>query len=288
MTITVAAPAKINLTLDITGRLDNGYHTIRSVMQAVDLADRITLTLTGRPGIRVSIDDRTGGDSLPADSRNTAYRAAALMFAGSGYAGGAEIHIEKHIPQQAGLGGGSADAAGVLTGLNRLLAADFCRERLMALGAEVGADVPFCVHGGTALAAGIGADISPLPTLPGCHIVIAKPAGGVSTAEAYRLADGAVITARPDHDRLEQALRERDLPEIGALLCNVFEPALALPETGNMHTIMRRHRCLGCQMTGSGSASFALFDNPAAAADCAAALRGPYPQTYLCRPVLEL
>lgn len=302
MPISVAAPAKINLSLDITGVLDDGYHLVDTVMQAVSLCDTVTVWERREPGITLELTG-AGADSLPSDSSNTAWRAAALFMEAVrekySVPAGVGICIHKRIPFAAGLAGGSADAAGVLAALNQLCGGCLTKEELAGLGEHVGADVPFCLLGGTAQATGTGTILSPLPDLPDCDIVIAKPAGGVSTAAAYRavdrvLGDGKECSRaslrRPRTSVLVDAVRSGSLSQVGRELCNVFEQALRLPETEALKKEMNRFRPLGCLMTGSGSSVFALFDRRTGAQPCAEALRrmkglsGGPPAVFLCRP----
>ncbi len=280
--LVVEAPAKLNLTLDVNGRRPDGYHEMRSVMQAVDLADIVRLSFRRGNGIRLRLSD----PALPTDSRNTAHKAAALFLQHTGLNHtGVDIAIDKHIPMQAGMAGGSADAAAVLVGLNALTGAGLDRGALCALGAEVGADVPFCVLGGAADATGIGTALRPLPPLPDCTILVVKPPVGVSTARAYALVDGAAVTRRPDADAMEAALERGSLAEVGRLLENVFEEAMALPEVAEIRETVAAFPAAGCRMTGSGSAVFALFEQATDAAACAERLRPRYPKSWLCRPV---
>lgn len=283
MEITMLAPAKINLTLDITGRREDGYHLIHTIMQAVDYTDEVRVSLREAGGIRLTVSDPT----LPADARNTAYRAAAAFLATVDLEEalpGVDIHVTKRIPMEAGLAGGSADAAAVLTALNWLTDAHMTAEELCEIGQTVGADVPFCILGGAAAATGIGTILSPLPFLPACWLVIAKPDCGVSTAEAYRLVDGADIPHRPHQFAMTDALCGGDLEAAGRELCNVFEYALDLPEVRDIKAVMRRHGTLGCQMTGSGSAVFGLFSDKGDARRCADALREGGVSVHVCRP----
>ena len=278
-TITLWAPAKINLTLAVTGKRPDGYHTLVSVMQAVDLCDRVTVTRRAQPGIALSLSD----PDLPVDERNTAWRSAEVFARETGCSAGVEIYVEKRIPQQAGMAGGSADAAGVLCALNRL-AGELCTvDELCRMGAQIGADVPFCVRGGCALAEGIGERLTPLAGLPECTLVVVKPPVGVSTAEAYRRVDTAAGAGVPDAAAMQRALAAGDLLGVGQALGNVFESAMALPEVAAIRAAMAAYQPLGSLMTGSGSAVFALFEDESAAALCAAAL-GEQGQVYLCHP----
>ena len=282
MNVTVEAPAKINLTLDVVGRRDDGYHLVETVMQAVDLCDRVTVRRTDKPGaVSLLCDDAR----VPDRPDNTAVRAAAAFFAACGLPNpGVEIGLRKRIPLQAGLAGGSADAAGTLVALDRLMDTRMTAAELCAVAETVGADVPFCVLGAAAYAEGIGTILTPLPSLPDCAVVIAKPLDGVSTAEAYRLVDRAALTRRPHTGAAVDAVCAGDLAAVAHGLCNVFEEALALPEVAAIGQVMREHGTLGCRMTGSGSAVFGLFDNEEAARRCAAALRRDYDEVFQCRP----
>lgn len=282
MHVTVSAPAKVNLTLDVTGCRDDGYHLIDTIMQTIGLYDRVTAALTAEEGIRIQADD----ERLPSDTANTAYQAAqAFLAATDWHEGGVTIHLEKRIPQQAGLGGGSADAAGVLVALNVLTDARLETEALCTIGEAVGADVPFCVLGGAARCTGIGTILSPLPVLGEGAIVVVKPPCGVSTAEAYRLIDRAALERRPHTGSMADALCEGDLDAVGREVCNVFEEALALPEVAAIRRVLRAHRTLGCAMSGSGSAVFGIFREKSDAARCCQALRAQYEEVFLCEPV---
>ncbi|MBR3290445.1 MAG: 4-(cytidine 5'-diphospho)-2-C-methyl-D-erythritol kinase [Clostridia bacterium] len=293
--LTLRAPAKINLTLDILGCRPDGYHELRTVMQTVDLADTVTLKRTEGGGIALSLSD----PALPCDRRNTAYAAAEVFFAALRERGGEPfgvwIHVTKTIPQQAGMAGGSADAAAVLRGLNRLAGDPFSRDTLCALGAKIGADVPFCVRGGAALATGIGERLTPVPGLPETlTVVVCKPPVGVSTGAAYNAVDAALSAVTPsDEAGLLAALQAGDPAAVGARLHNAFEQALSIPEVTAILARMRAFSPLGCRMTGSGSAVFALFSDEAAARACADALFGaaddpPAGDVFLCRPLSPL
>lgn len=281
MTVRVSAPAKLNLTLDVLGVRTDGYHEMKSVMQAVDLCDTVELTATAG-GITLAI---TGSDLVP-DERNTAYKAAAAFLRcvhREDY--GVHIQLHKRIPMQAGMAGGSADAAAVLVGMNALTKAGLSTAQLCEIGATVGADVPFCVAGGAAVASGIGTTLCAVTPLTDGWIVAAKPAVSVSTAEAYRAIDSAQRLPTPDHDGMCAAMAAGDLPRVGALLCNVFEEALGLSPVETLLDEMRVFSPCGCRMTGSGSVVFALFASEAEATRCATALQEKYEEIYICRPI---
>lgn len=279
MQVIVHAPAKINLTLDVVGVRADGYHLLESVMQSVDCCD--TLTATATDG-ELTLDV-VGAPPCPVE-KNTAYRAAQVFLRETGIKGGAAMTLTKRIPQQAGMGGGSADAAAALLALDRLYDTRLSTEELCAMGVQVGADVPFCVLGGTAMVTGIGEGLEPLPALPDCHIVIAQPADGVSTAAAYAALDRAPIPTHPDHPALLAALRRGDLDGVCAGVFNVFEPATALEGVTTIRRWMAEFSPLASQMTGSGSAVFAIFDDAARAQACADALAREFPVSFVCRP----
>ena len=278
MRVVVDAPAKINLTLNMEGRREDGYHLLSSVFQAISLSDTVTIEITESQGITLLLSD----PALPCDARNTAYKAAQVFFDYTGITPSVSIFVEKRIPQQAGLGGGSSDAAGVLVGLNELYATALSVDTLCMLGEKVGADVPFCIVGGTAMVTGIGEIIEPLLSLPMCHIVVAKPEVGVSTAEAYRAVD-SVQTIRADQSEMRTAIENGDLVAIGTHLSNAFEQALAISEVASVLSAMRAFSPLGCRMSGSGSAVYALFADAPSAAACAHSLATTV-QSYECMP----
>ena len=190
------------------------------------------------------------------------------------------------------MGGGSADGAAALLALDALYGTHLPQETLLELGVRIGADVPFCLVGGTAMCTGIGEQIQPLPALADCAVVIAQPTEGVSTAAAYAALDGAPLSDRPNHNAMLVALTLRDLPAVGHQLANVFQPALHITAVEAICRRMADFAPLGCRMTGSGSVVYGLFDDDAAARDCAAALAQEYPVVTVCRPcagpVLEI
>ena len=280
-TLTLHAYAKINLTLDVTGRRDDGYHFIESILQSVSLADTVTLCRTDSSGITVVCRD----PNVPDDQTNTAYRAAAVFLQETGLPGGIRIQIEKVIPSQAGLAGGSADAAAVLWGMDRLWDTGLAAERLAKLGLQVGADVPFCLQGGTGLAEGIGEILTPLPALPDCWIVLCKPACGVSTKEAYRTIDSIPILRRPDTSAMLRAIRQGDWACIPSQTGNLFQTALRIPEVEEIVASMRRYGAENACMSGSGPTVFGLFSQPELAYACRDALALQYPAAYVCQPV---
>ncbi len=280
MSITLRAPAKLNLALDVTGRRDDGYHTLRTVMQTVDWCDTVTVDFTDDTAIHLTCD---GG--IPADESNIAYRAAALFREKTGSTQGVSVTVKKHIPSQAGMAGGSADGAAVLKALNELSGAPLAQEELLALGAKLGADVPFCLLGGTALATGIGTELTPLPPLAPCWFVVVKPEGGVSTPEAYRLLDSAPSLLHPDVDALCTAIKNNDLCGVIPCMGNSFEEPLALPCTADIVARLKKHGAAAALLTGSGSAVFGLFVEQSMALEASQQLQKHYPLTRVCQPI---
>ncbi|MBQ6830805.1 MAG: 4-(cytidine 5'-diphospho)-2-C-methyl-D-erythritol kinase [Clostridia bacterium] len=279
MTVRVWAPAKVNLTLDVVGRREDGYHLLRSVMQTIDLYDVVTVSTRDDGRLRVTCN---GG--IPADEHNTATRAARLFCQQHGCPCNFDITVEKHIPSQAGMAGGSTDAAAVLVALNVLTGAGYTTEALCEMGAQIGADVPLCVHGSTVLCTGTGTELTPVTPLKSGVFVAVKPEGGVSTPEAYRLLDSAEQLFHPDTDGLCRALETQSLSEVAACMGNSFEKPLALPYTADIQTRLVNGGALNAILTGSGSTVFGLFADEETAAACADTLRGDYPQTFVCRP----
>ncbi|MBE6807318.1 MAG: 4-(cytidine 5'-diphospho)-2-C-methyl-D-erythritol kinase [Ruminococcaceae bacterium] len=272
------APAKINLTLDIVGTREDGYHLLESIFQSVTLADTIHVRKKLGKKIKLVAPRCT----CPVE-KNTAYRAAMAFFNYTGLSKGVRIELSKEIPQQAGMGGGSADAAGVLVALNELFDTHLTTEQLCEIGLTVGADVPFCLVGGTAYVTGIGENIQPLPPLPDCHIVIAQPDQGISTKEAYAAVDNAEILARPDNAAAIAALKAGDLNGVCQQAVNVFEAATNLPGVADIRRRMEQFHPLCSQMTGSGSVVFAIFEDERVAEACLEEL-GDYYYAVLVQP----
>ena len=269
----IKTAAKINLALDVTGRLDNGYHLIESVFQTVGIYDEITVELSDE-GIQLSCELPemfAKSDPIPCDERNIAYKAALRFAEETGTAPGCTIHISKGIPSQAGMGGGSTDAAAVLSCLNELNGKPLNNENLAALGKKLGADVPFFFTGGTAYVGGIGEEITPLPDFSGRTLLIAKGTEGVSTGEAYARIDALEAPLHPDTTGLVNALR--NAPETAhEFFGNLFEQAVSLREVADIKAAMLASGALNAVMTGSGSAVFGLFGSAGEAGKCAEAL----------------
>jgi len=284
MKVTVRANAKINLSLDIVGKREDDYHLLESVMQSVSLSDSVVVKLgTEENEIAVS----TGSNSIADDQTNTAYRAAKVFFEQTGIANpGVNIRIKKAIPVGAGMAGGSADAAAVIVALDNMLNTRLTDDQLCDIGELVGADVPFCITGGTMLARGTGNILSPLPDMPDCTVLICKPEISVSTAAAYKAVDDNHLTASADcSEDICEAICGSDISAVADNLHNIFEQVLDLPEVDDIREKMLRAGALGARMTGSGSAVFGIFDDAGKAEDCADELRREYDDVYLTQPV---
>ena len=258
-TLTLKALAKINLGLDVLGRRDNGYHDVRMVMQTIYLYDNVTLTRTEEPGIQVE----TNLSYLPVDGNNIAYKAAKLLIDEFGIQEGVHIKLEKRIPVAAGMAGGSSNAAAVLVGMNRMFDLGLSQSQLMERGVALGADVPYCVMRGTALAEGIGEELSSLPPMPKCYILVAKPAISVSTKWVYETLDAKEIVEHPDIDGLLQGLKEQDLSKVASSMGNVLESVTIekYPIIETIKDAMKEAGALNAMMSGSGPTVFGIFDN---------------------------
>lgn len=279
----VPAYAKLNLTLDILRKRDDGYHDLQMVMQSIDLADTLTITAAQGQGT-VS----TNLSYLPADGRNLAQQAAAAFRAATGLGPEVDICIEKHIPVCAGMAGGSSDAAAVLRAMNVLAGTNLPPMELAAIGGTVGSDVPYCVLGGTALAEGRGERLTPLPPLPSCHVVVCKPPFPISTPQLFARVNVRKIARRPDTSGLLAALEHRDLPGVARRMYNVFEDVLEPRRRRGIDAIkavLIDCGALGASMSGSGPTVFGLFDSADAARDAYHHLRENYRDVFLCKTV---
>lgn len=284
VTLYEGAYAKLNLTLDVLDKRPDGYHDLKSVMQTVSIRDDIEIDVgTGRPWSLHCSDD-----SIPADERNLAWKAAKVFFDATGKdPGGIEIRIHKRIPTEAGMGGGSADAAAVLRALNKHYDNPFSILALAELGASVGSDVPFCTLCGTAMVEGRGERLRKLPDMPDCVFVICKPDFSSSTPALYKKIDETAIAVRPDHKAMESGLLAGDLGKIASSLCNVFDPIVTQEhlELNYIKSIFNSYGAVGQQMTGSGSAVFAIVESFEYAAVICNMLKENYPQVYIAKPV---
>ena len=281
MKLTLQAPAKVNLTLLVSARRGDGYHDVSTVMQTVDLCDTLTLTGEGR-GLTLTCTD----PAVPADDSNLVLRAARLFFAETGLpVPDLHFRLEKRIPSQAGLGGGSSNAASALLALRTLYAPALSDEKLECMAAALGSDVPFFIRGGTMHCTGRGERIAPLPPLTAGWFVIVKPPEGFSTPAMYRRLDELPPEpARPDG--MTAALESGDIRAVAAALYNSFERAVP-PDSAvrAIENALRVHGALAAMLSGSGSAVFGLFDRVDTAHAAAGALREHWSLTFVARPV---
>ena len=268
------AYGKINLALDITGKREDGYHLVRMILQTVDLYDLVTVEQQAE-GIALTCDD----PRLPAGEPNLAYKAARAMIRAFDLPGGVKIHIEKHIPMEGGMAGGSSDAAAVILGMDELYDLHAEMEQLDEIAITLGADVPFCLRKGTYLAEGIGEKLTELPHAPHCDLVLIVPDFGISTAWAYAKADEMEDLTRPDIQGMIKAIEKQDAMKMASGMGNVLEQVAIrkYPEIQTIKEKLLQNGAFGAMMTGSGSVIFGLFDDPEKADMCLKAFEG---ETY--------
>ncbi|MGN0537093.1 MAG: 4-(cytidine 5'-diphospho)-2-C-methyl-D-erythritol kinase [Acutalibacteraceae bacterium] len=284
MHLTVLAPAKLNLFLEILGKRNDNYHIINSIMQTVSLFDEVTVWNENNKKISVSCTD----DTIPCDNSNTAYKAAEIFFADTGIENkGIGIKIKKRIPSQAGMAGGSSDAAAVLVALNEMFHTEKTIDELADMAEQVGADVPFCLYGGTMNASGIGTILSPLPDLPECYFLVVKPNINISTKAAYEKADDLGYNDCEDVENMAESICNGSLKSIGKHIYNKFETVIAIDEIENIKQFMLENGAMGAAMTGSGSAVFGLFENKDEADDCFKILEQEFEEIYILTPTAE-
>lgn len=283
-TLYEGAFAKLNLTLDVLDKRPDGYHDLKSVMQTISIRDDIEIDVdTGKPW-KLLCDK----DGIPQDESNLAWKAAKVYFEHTKIdPNGIEIRITKRIPTEAGLGGGSADAGAVLRALNRHYNSPLSILALAELGSLVGSDVPFCTLCGTAMVEGRGERLRKLPDMPDCCFVVCKPEFSSSTPALYKKLDESVIAKRPDHQAMESALLAGDLGKIAENLWNVFDPVVTQDhlELNYIKSIFNSYGSVGQQMTGSGSAVFAIVPDFEFAAVICNMLCDNYPQVFIAKPV---
>ena len=283
-TLYEGAFAKLNLTLDVLGKREDGYHDLKSVMQTISIREDIEIDIgTGRPWKLLCTNE-----DIPTDESNLAWKAAKIYCdAMKKDPNGIEIRITKRIPSGAGMGGGSADAAAVLRALNRHYGNPLSIMALAELGAQVGSDVPFCTVCGTAMVEGRGERLRKLPDMPDCVFVVCKPEFSVSTPELYRKIDEVAIPKRPDNQAMESALLAGDLGKVAENVFNVFDPVVTAEhlELNYIKSIFHSYGALNQQMTGSGSAVFAILPDFEFAAVACNMLRENYPQIFIAKPV---
>lgn len=276
--------AKINLGLDVLGKREDGYHEVRMIMQTIRMYDQLDMRKSVEPGIHLT----TNKKYIPVDENNLVWRAAKLMMDTCGIIEGVSIHLHKVIPVAAGMAGGSSDAAATLVGMNRLFHCGLSKEKLMELGVQIGADVPYCVLRGTALAEGIGEKLTVLPPMPDCWILIGKPGISVSTKYVYTTLDPNTDTVHPDIDGMKKALEDGNLYGITERMGNVLQDVTipAYPEVERIKEQMKTLGAVNAMMSGSGPTVFGIFDNEEKAQEACQKLResGSCQQVFLTVP----
>lgn len=282
MKVIVKAYAKINLMLDIVSKRTDNYHDLFMIMQSVGIYDTVSVERT--EGNQISISSNV--NDIPLDERNIAYKAADVFFAANRITDtGIKIHIVKRIPHAAGLAGGSADGAAVIAALNQLYNTDLTENALCKIGVKVGADVPFCITGGTLLSQGIGDILSKVQPLKKCYILLAKPNYSVNTGFAYSQFDTCGKVHTPDKFGMLCAIQSRELQQICDKMENVFEQFIEVPNRIDIKQTMRSNGALGVCMSGSGPTIFGIFDDENKASDALNELQKYTDDLHLCRPV---
>lgn len=279
--ISLKALAKINLGLDVVRRREDGYHEVRMIMQTIHLYDRLDIKRTKEPGIQI----RTNLSFLPVNENNLIYKAAKLLMDEFSITDGVSVKLDKRIPVAAGMAGGSTDAAAMLIGVNRLFSLGLTKRQLMERGVQIGADVPYCIMRGTALAEGIGEALSPLPPMVKCPVLIAKPSISVSTKFVYQNLKLDDTTIHPDIDRLIDDIKAKNLHDIAAHMGNVLETVTIpnYPVIDEIKKHMLSNGAVGAMMSGSGPTVFGLFDDEDTAKKAYKAMRSSHlaRQVYL-------
>lgn len=256
--ITINAHAKVNLSLDVLRRKENGYHELEMIMQQISLKDIVTITETNKNTIEIKCNN----PNVPTDHKNIAHRAASVISERYNKNTGLVIDIEKNIPVSAGLAGGSTNAAAVLVGLNEIWNLQLTTQELMAIGLELGADIPFCIMGGTALAEGIGEKLTPLPSFKNKHLLLVNPDISVSTADVYKSLDIDNIKNRPQTELLIEAIERDDQYTVAKNMKNVLESVTIeqLPIISEIKEMMIEQGAIGSLMSGSGATVFGIFE----------------------------
>ena len=265
-TLTRKAYAKINLGLDVLRRREDGYHEVKMIMQTVDIYDVLTFVKAPADVFRLSVDSA----QIPDDDNNLVLKAARLLFATAGIDAGVEVTLQKNIPVAAGMAGGSTDAAATLIGLNALYDLRFTTEQLQEIGVKLGADIPYCIMGGTALSQGIGEILRPLPAPPRAHLVIAKPDLMISTKYVYENLHANSLKVHPNIDGMIEALSNQDLIKMCSLMGNVLETVTEKenPIITQIKDLMKEQGATGALMSGSGPTVFSIFTEEEKARSC--------------------
>ena len=278
--ITLKSRAKINLSIDVLGKRQDGYHLVEMIMQSIDLYDLIEINEKDNDQITI----KSTSDEIPLDCNNLVYKAANLIKKTFNINKGVEIHIKKNIPVAAGMAGGSSNAAAVLVGLNKLWNLNLSNQQLEKIGLKLGADVPFCINGGAVLASGIGEELTPIKGLTkDVCILVCKPDLFVSTKEVYECIDSKDIDKRPNNKFLIECLKNEDTRQLAENMFNVLEGVTMdkHPVIQQIKDIMTNNRALGAMMSGSGPTVFGLYENREDAVKCKAILEKQFKQTFV-------
>ena len=278
--ITLKSRAKINLSIDVLGKRQDGYHLVEMIMQTIDLYDLIEINEKDNDQITI----KSTSDEIPLDCNNLVYKAANLIKKTFNINKGVEIHIKKNIPVAAGMAGGSSNAAAVLIGLNKLWNLNLSNQQLEKIGLKLGADVPFCINGGAVLASGIGEELTPIKGLTkDVCILVCKPDLFVSTKEVYECIDSKDIDKRPNNKFLIECLKNEETRQLAENMFNVLEGVTMdkHPVIQQIKDIMTNNRALGAMMSGSGPTVFGLYENREDAVKCKAILEKQFKQTFV-------
>ena len=278
--ITLKSRAKINLSIDVLGKRQDGYHLVEMIMQTIDLYDLIEINEKDNDQITI----KSTSDEIPLDCNNLVYKAANLIKKTFNINKGVEIHIKKNIPVAAGMAGGSSNAAAALVGLNKLWNLNLSNQQLEKIGLKLGADVPFCINGGAVLASGIGEELTPIKGLTkDVCILVCKPDLFVSTKEVYECIDSKDIDKRPNNKFLIECLKNEDTRQLAENMFNVLEGVTMdkHPVIQQIKDIMTNYRALGAMMSGSGPTVFGLYENREDAVKCKAILEKQFKQTFV-------
>lgn len=278
-------PAKINLTLDVTGKLENGYHTLSMIMQSIDVCDELSFEKTADETILFSMN-KDLPDKIPAE-KNLVYKAAKLMKDTFKIDGGFKIHLTKNIPAAAGLAGGSSDCAATLIGINELCGLGLDIEKLCEIGVKLGADVPFCIRKGTMLAEGIGEILTPLTPLTGIPVLLIKPNISISTSYVYKHLKLNKLDYHPDNKAVISYIKDNNIKKIAASLSNVLE-TVTIPENpiiAELKRYLTESGAIGSLMSGSGPTTFGIFENMETAKKAYEKAKADYPDfdVVLCQ-----
>lgn len=280
--VSLKAPAKVNIFLDINGITDNGYHLLNTVVQTINLYDDIVICKSNSKKINIY----NKGIDIPINRKNIIYKAASEFFIYTNIPfSGIDIKVNKKIPTKAGLGGGSSNAAATLIGLNKLFNTNLSIHQLQAIGITLGADVPLFFDGGTYLAEGIGEILTPLPNFPEVCFVIVKPNIGFSTAIVYDKFDKTIIHQHYDTKKIIASIVTSNIKEISDNMYNVFEEVVTNQQIVNIKSLLIKHGALNAIMTGSGSAIFGIFDNKNNAKKSARFFKDLYDHVFICKPI---